>query len=308
FQNSHKPDDLWHFTTPDYSKINLWLQLQSGDNKQMAKVVKATEKYLKEHAPPFKIKYDWAGLTYINLVWQDKMVGGMLKNFLASFIIVFFMMTFLFRSPLRGLISMVPLTVTILFIYSLLGFIGKRYDMPVAVLSALTLGLSIDFAIHFIQRAQEIYVKEGNWPETALKLFAGPSRAITRNALVIAIGFLPLLFAPLVPYKTVGFFMFCIMLVSSIATLIIIPAIITLVPKIVFETKEVKMICVCKYCVIISVAISIALMYIARGYNLASWGISAFITIGVIAIMSGLCSKLSKHKTCIKDKKRHFAE
>jgi uncharacterized membrane protein YdfJ with MMPL/SSD domain len=203
---------------------------------------------------------------------------------------------------------MVPLTVTILFIYSLLGFIGKRYDMPVAVLSALTLGLSIDFAIHFIQRAREIFEKEGNWQKTAAKLFAGPSRAITRNALVIAIGFLPLLFAPLVPYKTVGFFMFCIMLVSSIATLIILPAIITLLPKVVFEEKRLKMICVCKYCVTVSIVISVILMYVARGYKLISWGMSAFITIGVIAMMSGLCSKLSKHKTCIKDEKRHFAE
>jgi hypothetical protein len=301
FQNSHKPDDLWHFTTPDYSKVNLWLQLKSGDNKNMEEVVKATDKYFKEHKPPFKISYDWAGLTYINLVWQNKMVVGMLKNFLASFIIVFFMMTFLFRSPLRGLISMVPLTVTILFIYSLLGFIGKRYDMPVAVLSALTLGLSIDFAIHFIQRAREIYQKQGNWPKTAAKLFAGPSRAITRNALVIAIGFLPLLFAPLVPYKTVGFFMFCIMLVSSIATLIILPAIITLASKVVFEEKRLKMICICKYCIIIAIAASGALIYILRGYNLANWGVTAIISILVIAVSAGLCAKIAKHKICIKD-------
>ncbi|MFO8052482.1 MAG: efflux RND transporter permease subunit [Candidatus Omnitrophota bacterium] len=303
FQNSHKPDDLWHFTTPDYSKVNLWLQLKSGDNKNMEEVVKATDEYFKKHKPPFKISYDWAGLTYINLVWQNKMVVGMLKNFLASFIIVFFMMTFLFRSPLRGLISMVPLTITILFIYSLLGFIGKRYDMPVAVLSALTLGLSIDFAIHFIQRSREIYEKQGSWPKTALKLFAGPSRAIARNALVIAIGFLPLLFAPLVPYKTVGFFMFCIMLVSSIATLIILPAIITLAPKVVFEEERLKIICVCKYCIIIAVVVSGALIYVLGGYNLANWGPTAFIAIGVIAISAGLCSKLSKHKICIKNEK-----
>ncbi|MCF7869920.1 MAG: MMPL family transporter [Candidatus Omnitrophica bacterium] len=303
FQNSHKPDDLWHFTTPDYSKVNLWLQLQSGDNKNMEEVVKATDNYFKKYKPPFEISYDWAGLTYINLVWQNKMVVGMLKNFLASFIIVFFMMTFLFRSPLRGLISMVPLTVTILFIYSLLGFIGKRYDMPVAVLSALTLGLSIDFAIHFIQRAREIFEKEGSWQKIAAKLFAGPSRAITRNALVIAIGFLPLLFAPLVPYKTVGFFMFCIMLISSIATLIILPAVITLVPKVVFEEKRIKMFCICKYCIIIAIAVSGALIYLLRGYNLVNWGPTAIISILVVAVLAGLCAKIAKHKACIKDGK-----
>jgi len=56
-------------------------------------------------------------------------------------------------------------------------------------------------------------------------MFQEPGRAITRNAIVIAIGFLPLLAAPLVPYNTVGFLMAAIMAVSSIVTVILLPAI-----------------------------------------------------------------------------------
>ena len=237
FENSHKPDDLWHMTTPDYSKLNLWLQLKSGDNKDMDMVTKFVDKFIQDNPPPKKVKYNWAGLTYINVVWQQNMVVGMLKNFLGSFIIVFFMMFMLFKSFNRALLSMIPLSVTILFIYSLLGFLSKDYDMPVAVLSALTLGLSIDFAIHFIQRAIELNREYGNWLQVADKMFAGPGRAIIRNALVVAIGFLPLLAAPLIPYKTVGFFMFAIMAVSSVATLIIIPAIVSLLPDLLKEKR-----------------------------------------------------------------------
>jgi hypothetical protein len=299
FQNSHKPGDLWHMTTPDYSKVNIWLQLTSGDNKQMSKVIEQVDRYFKQNPPPFKISYNWGGLTYINVVWQNKMVGGMLKNFLASFIIVFFMMTFLFRSPLRGLVSMIPLTITILFIYSLLGFIGKDYDMPVAVLSALTLGLSVDFAIHFIQRAREIFNREKEWLKTASLLFKGPARAIARNALVVAIGFLPLLVAPLVPYKTVGFFMFAIMFVSSVVTLFMLPAIITLKPNIVFQESSQKMICHCKYCMIIATALSVSIIYLLRGYTQVEWGPVILISIVIIALAAGLCSFLSQHKFCL---------
>ena len=74
-----------------------------------------------------------------------------------------------------------------MFIYSLLGFTGKNYDMPVAILSALTLGLSIDFAIHFLQRARAIYAEKGTWEETAQEMFREPGRAILRNALIISI-------------------------------------------------------------------------------------------------------------------------
>jgi len=51
---------------------------------------------------------------------------------------------------------MIPLTVTITLIYGIIGLVGKDYDMPVAVLSSLTLGLSVDFAIHFLQGNQGI--------------------------------------------------------------------------------------------------------------------------------------------------------
>ncbi|MBU1043977.1 MAG: MMPL family transporter [Candidatus Omnitrophica bacterium] len=302
YENSHKPDDLWHMTTPDYSKVNLWIQLKSGDNKDMSVVLDQVDEYISNNPSPFKIKYNWAGLTYINVIWQNKMVHGMLINFLGSFIIVFFMMTFLFGSPVLGLISMVPLTITILLIYSLLGFIGKDYDMPVAVLSALTLGLSIDFAIHFIQRARDIYSENLSWPETSKEMFQGPARAISRNALVIALGFLPLLFAPLVPYRTVGFFMFAIMFVSSIATLFILPAIMSLLPKVLGVEQKRNLLCNCKYCVIISMAAAVTVIYLIRGYTAIAWGPTLIISVIVMGIMSAVCAQVGKHKFCMIDK------
>ncbi len=47
FQNSHRPNDLWHFVTPDYTKTSLWVQLKSGDNKDMERVVKTVDAYMK---------------------------------------------------------------------------------------------------------------------------------------------------------------------------------------------------------------------------------------------------------------------
>lgn len=299
FENSHKPDDLWHFTTPDYSKANIWFQLKSGDNRDMSSVARFVDDYIRKNPPPFKVTYAWAGLTYINVIWQNNMVVGMLKNFLGSFIIVLFMMLFLFRSPVKALVSMIPLTVTILFIYSLLGFVGKDYDMPVAVLSALTLGLSIDFAIHFIQRAIEVHDKKGDWPATAEVMFAGPGRAIVRNALVIAIGFLPLLAAPLVPYKTVGFFMFMIMAVSSIATLFILPAIVSWRPAAIFTHPAKGYSCHCGHCVLIATFVAAAVAYMILGYSSLGWKPAVFITVAIIAAGALLCYFAAKRRICL---------
>ncbi len=228
FQNSHKPNDLFHLVTPDYQKANIWIQLKTGDNKDMEAVVASVDQFMSSNPPPVDLTHKWAGLTYLNTVWQDKMVSGMLRSFLGGFVVVFVMMAFLFRSLLWGLIAMVPLSVTIALIYGIIGLAGKDYDMPVAVLSSLSLGLAIDFAIHFLERSRMTFIKTGSWDTAIKEMFEEPGRAIARNVIVIAVGFTPLLAAPLVPYITVGVFLASIMAISGIATLFILPSLITI--------------------------------------------------------------------------------
>jgi hypothetical protein len=231
YQSSHRPNDLWHLVTPDYRQSAIWMQLKSGDNQDMMAVKTELDAYLAQNPPPEGLRAEWAGLTYLNVVWQEEMVGGMLESLMGAFVIVFLMMVVLFRSPVYGALAMVPLTITILFTYGLIGLVGKDYDMPVAVLSSLTLGLSVDFAIHFLERSRAIQAETGDWKETMRLMFQEPGRAIMRNAIVVAIGFLPLLAAPLVPYNTVGFLMAAIMAVSSLVTVMLLPAIMTNIEK-----------------------------------------------------------------------------
>ncbi len=235
FQSSHRPNDLWHFVTPDYSQANIWIQLKSGDNQDMLAVTEQVDAYMAANPPPAGVTVEWAGLTYLNVVWQEAMVNGMLEALLGSFVIVFLMMTLLFRSFWFGLLAMLPLTVTIAFIYGLVGWVGKDYDMPMAVLSSLTLGLSVDFAIHFLQRTRSLYAETGDWMTTMRGMFAEPARAITRNAIIIAIGFLPLLLSPLLPYNTVGIFLATIMAASCLVTLMLLPSAMRVLKRFVFK-------------------------------------------------------------------------
>ncbi len=233
-----KKDSLFHLVTKDYRDANIWVQLRSGDNMDMESVICDVKHFMELNPSPVKLNMGWAGLTYLNVAWQNKMVKGMLSALLGSFAVVLVMMMILFRSPVYGILSMIPLSVTIAFIYGLIGLVGKDYDMPVAVLSSLTLGLSVDFAIHFLERARELQKTFGSWREASAQMFKEPAMAISRNAITISIGFIPLLLAPLVPYKTVGFFLATIMAVSWAATLFILPALVAMLRKRLFPDEN----------------------------------------------------------------------
>ncbi len=300
FQSSHNPDDLWHLVTYDYMHANIWIQLTSGDNKDMQSIVGAVDDFFKANPPPVPVKYNWAGLTYINVVWQDKMVWGMLQSFLGSFIIVFIMMTILFRSVLWGLICMMPLTITIGAIYGIIGLTGKDYDMPVAVLSALTLGMAVDFAIHFLERAREAYRLSKSWEKALPEMFGEPARAISRNVIVISIGFLPLLAAPLVPYKTVGIFVCAIMIVSGVVTLMVLPAVIRVFEKRLFRAmvEPMRPSCNCAFCMIISTALVLLVTVNIHQFAIVRWNKLVWVSIILIPIMALVCGIMSRRRAC----------
>jgi predicted RND superfamily exporter protein len=224
FQSSGDPNDLDNFVDREARQGNIWIQMKGGDNQQMVEVESGLESFVKANPLPDGITLHWSGLTYINKVWQDLMVFGMLKAILGSFLVVFLLMVIQFRSLTLGFLSMIPLSVSILLSYGLIGWVGKDYDMPIAVCSSLSLGLGIDFAIHFIQRFQAHYGKTGSLEETNRYMFGEPGRAIARNAIVISLGFLPLVASSLTPYVTVGFFFALLMAFSTLSTLFVLPA------------------------------------------------------------------------------------
>lgn len=238
YQSSHRPDDLWHFVTPDFRQTNLWLQLTSGDNRDMTAVHAAVDQFVAKNPPPLPLAVEWFGLTHINVVWQEKMVVGMLESLAGAFLMVFVLMVILFRSFWWGLLAMLPLSITIAIVYGAVGLIGKSYDMPVAVLSSLALGLAVDFAIHLLARARTVHQQVGSWQAALPQMFDEPARAITRNVIVVAVGFLPLLFAPLVPYQTVGVLLAAILGVSGVVTMLLLPAVIHLGERFLFRGKR----------------------------------------------------------------------
>ncbi|MBI5410886.1 MAG: MMPL family transporter [Nitrospirae bacterium] len=231
------PDTLDNFVDYGYQRLNLWLQLKTGDNQDMIEVMERINRYVAAHPLP-GVRFEITGPTYVNVVWQQVMVTGMMGSFAGSVLTVFVIMAIEFRSLLWALIGVIPLLSTILTSYGVLFFIGKEIDMPIAVCSSLALGIGVDFAIHFVFRFRERYRSERDLKKSLLWTFGEPAVGILRNALILLMGFAVMLVAPLTPYVTVGAFTAIDMLVGALATLLLLPALI-IVLKRVLLAKEV---------------------------------------------------------------------
>ena len=222
-----QPRDLNNVVDYPYQKANVIVQLKSWDAVNARLLLADTLNYVAAHPIP-GVEVKPAGIAYFNMVWNHEVLVGMLSGFIASSILVFVLLALDYRSLKWGLVSFVPLLFTILLIYAVVGFVGKDFDMPISVLSTLSLGLAVDFAIHFVSRLQQRYRETRDLPGSLQWTVARPGMGILRNALLFASGFSVMLFAQLTPYITVGAFMIAIMLLSAATTIVLLPALISL--------------------------------------------------------------------------------
>ena len=228
FSMSAKPSDLDNVVDYPFKRANIWVQLKTWDASAMREVIKAAEEYKKSNPTSMEMKP--SGIAYFNLVWNDEVLGDMVKGFVLALIAVFAILAFDFRSVKWAIVGYSPLLFTVLLLYGVVGYVGKDFDMPISVLSCLSLGMAVDFAIHFVSRLRQRLKEVPTEPlsEALLWTAARPGKGIMRNAILFAASFAVMIFAPLTPYITVGAFIVSMMLLSAVMTLIYLPALITL--------------------------------------------------------------------------------
>ncbi|HAO93558.1 MAG: hypothetical protein A2X93_01830 [Deltaproteobacteria bacterium GWC2_56_8] len=234
FSMSAKPSDLDNVVDYPFRKANIWVQLKTWDVEAMRSVIRAVDEY--KASNPGALAFKPAGIAYFNLVWNDEVLWDMLKGFAIALVVIFVILAFAFSSAKWAAVGYVPLLFTILIIYGAVGYMGKDFDMPIAVLSCLSLGMAVDFSIHFISRLRQRLsetIQAGapsseSLADALLWTAARPGKGIMRNAVLFASAFSVMLFAPLTPYITVGAFIVSMMLLSSVLTMIYLPALIVL--------------------------------------------------------------------------------
>ena len=160
FSSTARPGDLDNVVDYPYQKANLMVQLRSWDSVETRALLERIQAHLVSRPLP-GVELKPAGMAYFNMVWSDEVLVGMPEGFLASCVLVLFLLILNYRSLGWGVVSFFPLLFTVVLFYGAVGFIGKDFDMPISVLSSLSLGLAVDFAIHFVSRFQQRYRGRG---------------------------------------------------------------------------------------------------------------------------------------------------
>ena len=139
----------------------------------------------------------------------------------------------LFSIP-RGLVSVVPVLVGIMFNYIFMYITGIPFDLVTIGFSSITFGAGIDDALHFLLHYK--YHKDRNRDKSVEWLICHTldetGRPIILTTVSIVAGMIALIFASFTPIKYFGLFMTVALTIAMLATLFVLPSVMVMCSKI----------------------------------------------------------------------------
>jgi hydrophobe/amphiphile efflux-3 (HAE3) family protein len=151
-------------------------------------------------------------------------VNGQLLSLGLAIVVIGLLLMILFRSVVAGLISSIPLGLSVLVLFSLMGMFGIELNMATAMLSAIMIGVGVDYTIHFLWRYRTER-RSGREPADAVKkTLTTTGRGIVFNAFSVIVGFLVLFTSSFLPVRFFGFLVVVSIFSCLIGALVFIPA------------------------------------------------------------------------------------
>ncbi len=220
YEMSGDPENLKKVVNYDYDKLNVTFQLKSDNSLAINSAIDLINRF----GPEFK-KYDismnYAGSGYKGLVFADLILEGQIKSIIISLIIVIILLSLMFRNVWIGFIGSVPIIITALISFGVMGFLNIPLNTTTALLSSIAIGIGIDYAVHFIEQYRLNAAATGDKILTAERTMAHSGRAIIFNAIAVIAGFLVLLFSVFPPNRELGALVSLNMFTSFVGTLTI---------------------------------------------------------------------------------------
>jgi predicted RND superfamily exporter protein len=188
----------------------------------------------------FQIKFSHTGLAPVLNKMEKELIPTQLKSVLIALVFVFLLLAVVFRSIRIGLVSIVPIILTILVNFATMGYLGIGLDSFTAMIASIAIGLGVDYVIHFTSRFKREFAIDHNELGALKRTWSTTGVAIVINALSVGLGFAVLLLAGGQHMRRFGGLITLTMLTSAIFTLTVLPAI-TLLVKPRYLREDVKL-------------------------------------------------------------------
>ncbi|MFN2341531.1 MAG: RND family transporter, partial [Halanaerobium sp.] len=238
YSMSGDPEDLDRLIDYDYSQLHVQLSLKTDRTQEIKSIIAEIEEFT-ANSSLAEFEVEFAGSAYTNMIFSGLILEGQILSLMISLVGVFLLLSLLFKSFAAGLIGVLPIAVTAVVNFGVMGGLGVSLNTTTALILSIAVGMGIDYAIHLLSRYQYYGRRGFSKAETADRAINISGRAILFNAVVVIAGFMVLTFSKFPPNRELGWLVSNALFVSLIGTLTLAVALIDIMePKFIFNNRK----------------------------------------------------------------------
>ncbi len=200
FAEMGDPEELKKLANEDFSQAQLIVQINSESSETIKKVTEDIEKMIEDS--PLFTKVTGSGVVFKDLI--EQVIKGQIVSLVLSFLAVSILVILLFKSFVAGLLAGIPLAVSLLLMFGLMGYTGVALDIATALISSIVIGVGVDYTIHFLWRYRKEMAKHEDRVMAVEHTLLTTGRGIIFNAVSVMAGFIILLLSSFVPIRFFG--------------------------------------------------------------------------------------------------------
>ena len=242
YSASGDPTDFEEQVDYDYRLANVRLRMDSGVYSDEKVVVEAMQHYISTHFNFPDISANLSGRVNVDYHWINRLGENHFSSVAIALLLVWIMASLSLRSMAAGVITVIPVAISILLIYAVMGVTGIWLAIGTSMFAAIAIGLGVDFAVHTIERLQVlIRQQQYSFDEAMDILYPSTGRALFFNFVALVLGFGVLVTSEVVPLIHFGSLVAVGVSASFLASITILPAIIKAVrPAFLFPKQPSK--------------------------------------------------------------------
>ncbi len=141
-------------------------------------------------------------------------------------LILFFWVTL--RHPVLGFVAVGPIVLVLIWVLGTMALLGIPYSLITSMITALSIGIGVDYTIHMIHRYQEEFTRIRNPETAAVRTLATTGSALLGSALTTALGFGVLVFSPLEGSQHFGVTSAITIAYSLLVSILVVPPLLTI--------------------------------------------------------------------------------
>ena len=202
--------------------IRTQVQLRTHSTDETAAIIADAQAYAAKHFPK-GYKIEATGNGEMEYTMTKMVVDSQTTSILLSLAMVFIIISLSFKSPWAGIIGAIPLGLTILLNFMVMGYAGIALDLCTSIIASVAIGVGIDYTIHFMETYRAQRALTDDLEEVTKNTFKTSGRGILTNAIAVGLGFCVLLFSRFIILRYIGALVAVVMFTSSTLAMTVIP-------------------------------------------------------------------------------------